>query len=208
MECRATTYVDDWLLIVASQRQCMDMAEQVCDLFRKLQLNINIIPTQKYRIWEGFSTQRATTHWSGFHPKKMRNIRRATSRLLQKAKNGPVPARAIAHVAGRVTAVTRAIAPARLMLRAQGPPCSPHPTAGLRPYTRSPLAPGSNRPRSFPGADSELEWQPLIVSRSRCCRDDRRIGIQSIRLLCGNSSWKYCTRVLPEIMYNVMSIYT
>ena len=49
---------------------------------------------------------------------KMRNIRRATSRLLQMAKKGPVPARAVAHVAGRITAVTRAIAPARLMLRA------------------------------------------------------------------------------------------
>ena len=50
MECRATTYVDDWLLIAASQRQSAEIAERVCELFRKLQLNVNmekstIIPT-------------------------------------------------------------------------------------------------------------------------------------------------------------------
>ena len=123
MECRATTYVDDWLLIAASQRQCAEIAERVCELFRKLQLNVNmekstIIPTQRIS-YLGMILDMTGNHTLVKVPAdKMRNIRRATSRLLQMAKKGPVPARAVAHVAGRITAVTRAIAPARLMLRA------------------------------------------------------------------------------------------
>ena len=55
----------------------------------------------------------------------------------------------------------------------QGPRCSPQLVCD-----RIPFAPGSNRPQPFLGADSELEWQPLIDSRPRYYRDDRRIGLR------------------------------
>lgn len=119
---RVTSYVDDWLLLAATKEESSWLTAQVLQLFSRLQLQVNQekssqSPSQTVS-YLGMIFQTSGEHVMVRVPAdKLRSIRRLTGRLLSKAKTSSVPVRMVAQVAGHIMAVTKAVAPARMMLR-------------------------------------------------------------------------------------------
>ena len=120
---RVTSYVDDWLLIKAYLLECASLTEQVTALFRQLQLQINndksSLHSAQFVVYLGIRWDTSSRQVLVRVPSdKLLTIRRTTTRLLRDSHERSVPTRVVAQVAGRIAAVTKAVPPARLMLRA------------------------------------------------------------------------------------------
>lgn len=126
LQARCSNYVDDWLFMRTSQEATAILKSTTLKLFSRLGLTINFtksdLDISQQQTYVGYDIDT-----SGRTPKlkvprkKRRDIERQIRHFLSKAHTNPfrlVPARMAARLAGVCTAVTNAVVPGRLMLRA------------------------------------------------------------------------------------------
>eukprot|EP00117_Sycon_ciliatum_P013786 scpid46822/ scgid14313/ Transposon Ty3-I Gag-Pol polyprotein; Gag3-Pol3; Transposon Ty3-2 TYA-TYB polyprotein; Capsid protein; p24; Spacer peptide p3; Nucleocapsid protein p11; Ty3 protease; p16; Spacer peptide J; Reverse transcriptase/ribonuclease H; p55; Integrase p52; Integrase p49 len=125
---RAASYVDDWLLVAAS-KEASDRLTGLIGVNRRIVLpawspdqqgEVKPVPGTEHQVPRHGDPhgRSACSHQDpGGQTPNDQEVR--TGRILRQAEEaGTVPTRTLAQLAGRITAATKAAAPARLMLRA------------------------------------------------------------------------------------------